>query len=79
MCEISRSMYSFNFVLLILMAVFFYRAADFEDGPRLLWTALSVAISLLTWQVLRMGLLEMMLGQAGLFVGITLVRARRKP
>ena len=61
------------------MAVFFYRAAEFEDGPGLLWAALSVAISLLFWMVFRLGWIGIILGQVGLFVGITLFRSRGKP
>jgi hypothetical protein len=72
-------LYSFHFVFLIVFAVFFYRAAAFEDGPALLWAALSVLISLLIWQWLRWGLLAMLLGQVGLFVGIGVFRAVRKP
>jgi hypothetical protein len=73
------SFYSFNLVLLIVMAVFFYRAAEFEDGPGLLWAALSAGISLVVWQVFRLGWMGMVLGQIGLFVGITFYRMRRKP
>ena len=63
--------YSLNLVIVIAMAVFFYRAAEFEDGPGLLWAALSVAISLLFWMVFRLGWIGIILGQVGLFVGIT--------
>lgn len=70
--------YSFNFVLLIVFAVFFYRAAESEDAPAILWTLLSIAISVLIWQVLRWGLLAMILGQVALFIGIGVFRALRK-
>jgi hypothetical protein len=69
-------MYSLMFM--IFGAAFFYQAADMEDGPRVLWTLWSLVISLVTWQVLRWGALGMMLGQVGLFVGITVLRANRE-
>jgi len=60
-------------------AIFFYRAGMFDGSPGLLWAVLSVVISLLIWQWLGWGLLEMMiLGQIALFVGIGIVRAIRK-
>ena len=71
--------YSFNFILMVVFAIFFYRAGIFDDGPALLWTAISVLISLLVWQGLRWGLMAMILGQVGLFVGIGVVRVMRKP
>jgi len=70
--------YSFQAVLLVVFAVFFYRAGVFEDGPALSWAALSVVISLLVWQCLRWGLLGMIVGQVGLFVGIAVFRTLRK-
>ena len=70
--------YSFDFILMVVFAIFFYRAGVFDGGPALLWAALSVLISLLVWQGLRWGLVAMILGQAGLFVGIGVFRVIRK-
>jgi hypothetical protein len=70
--------YSFNFLLTVVFAIFFYRAGEFDGGPGLLWAALSVAISLLIWQWLRWGLFAMLLGQIGLFVAIGVFRVIRK-
>jgi hypothetical protein len=70
--------YSFNFVLLVVFAVFFYRAGVFDDGPALLWAVLSILISFLFWQWLQWGLMGMILGHIGLFVGIGVVRVVRK-
>jgi hypothetical protein len=70
--------YSFNFLLTVVFAIFYYRAGEFDGGPGLLWAALSVAISLLIWQWLRWGLLAMILGQIGLFVAIGVYRVIRK-
>jgi hypothetical protein len=71
--------YSYNFILVVAMAIFFYRAGEFEDAPGLLWAALSVAISLLVWMVFGWGWIGIILGQAALFVGITLFRSKSKP
>jgi hypothetical protein len=70
--------YSFSLLATVMFAVFFYRAGEFENGPALLWAVLSVAISLLVWQWLRLGLLGIILGQVGLFGGIGVVRVMRK-
>jgi len=70
--------YSLNFVLIVVFAIFFYRAGVSEDSPGLLWAALSVAISFLIWQWLGWGLLGMILGQIGLFFGISIFRVIRK-
>jgi hypothetical protein len=64
--------------MLVVFAIFFYRAGEFEGGPSLLWTVLSVLISFLFWHWLRLGLFGMILGQVGLFVGIGVYRVMRK-
>jgi len=63
---------------MVVFAIFFYRAGVFENGPAWLWAGLSLAISLVIWQWLRWGLLAMILGQLGLFVGIGVFRVIRK-
>ena len=70
--------YSFNFVLMVAFAILFYRAGVFDDSSGLLWATLSVLISFLVWQWLRWGLMAMVLGQIGLFVGIGVFRVIRK-
>ncbi len=70
--------YSFNFVLLVACAIFFYRAGEFEGSSGILWAGLSVAISVGVWRVFDWGWFGMLLGQLGLFVGITVVRMFRK-
>lgn len=62
----------------VVFAVFFYRAAEFEDAPSLVWSGLSVIISVATLFWLHWGLLGAILAQGGLFIGITLVRIFRK-
>jgi hypothetical protein len=68
---------SLHLVLLAACAVFFYRAADMEHGPALVWGGLSVLIYLLAWRVLGWGVLGCLLGQVALFAGITAIRMLR--
>ena len=39
------------FLIIVACAIFFHRAAEFENESSLLWTGLSVVISVLTWFV----------------------------
>ena len=71
-------LYSFQFALLFLCAAFYYKAAEFEDAPRLLWAGLSVLVYLVTWMLLSWGLIGCLVGQVGLFGAITLVSVIRK-
>jgi uncharacterized membrane protein YGL010W len=70
--------YSFTFVLLLACAIFYYRAGEFEGSSGLAWAALSILISVLIWRLLDGGFLAVLLGQVGLFVGITLYRSWKK-
>jgi hypothetical protein len=74
-------LYSFNFWLLLASAVFFYRAAEFDEegGSGIVWASLSILVSLLIWLKLKWGLLGMIIGQVALLVGIGLIRVFRKP
>ena len=67
-----------SIVLIIICAAFFYRAAEFEDESTLLWAGLSVLASALTFGFFHWGWLGCLLGQAGLFAGITIIRMFRK-
>jgi hypothetical protein len=69
----------FAILLIVAFAIFFYRAANFENESGLLWCGLSVSISLLTLFFFGWGWLGCLLGQAGLFVGIGIFRMMRKP
>jgi ABC-type thiamin/hydroxymethylpyrimidine transport system permease subunit len=69
--------YSWNFVLMVVFAIFYYRAAEFEDCSGTLWAGLSIAISAVIWQWLHWGLLAMILGQVLLFIGIGVFRVIR--
>ena len=70
--------YSLQFVMLLACAVFYYKAAEMEGCSGLLWSALSVFVFILTWIVLSWGWLGCLLGQVGLFAGITVVRVLRR-
>ena len=70
-------LYSVHFVMLLAFAVVYYKAADIEDAPRMLWAGLSIGVYVLTWQFLGFGWLGCILGQVGLFVALTLFRMLR--
>ena len=70
--------YSFTFILLVVCAVFFYRAGDFEGASGVAWAGLSILISLTIWLWLHGGILPVLLGQVGLFAGITIYRSLKK-
>lgn len=70
--------YDLRFVVLLACAVFYYKAAAMEDCSTLLWSGLSVLVFVVTWIVLAWGWLGCLLGQVGLFAGITVVRLLRK-
>ncbi len=65
--------------MMVACAIFFHRAAEFENESSLVWTGLSVVISVMTLFVLGWGWLGCLLGQAGLLLGITIFRVFRKP
>jgi hypothetical protein len=65
-------------LIIAAFAVFYHRAAEFENESVLIWCGLSVLISALTIFWLHWGLLGMIFGQVGLFAGITIFRILRK-
>ncbi len=70
--------YSYNFILTVVAAIFFYRAGEFENTSGLAWAALSIAISMGIWQGLGGGFLAVLAGQVGLFIAITFWRMWKK-
>jgi hypothetical protein len=64
--------------MIVVCAIFFHRAAEFENESSLVWTGLSVVISVVTFFFLHWGWLGCLLGQIGLFAGITVLRMLRK-
>jgi len=72
-------MYYLTIAIILASAIFFFRAAEIEDESGFLWATLSILISAVTWFVFGWGWLGGLLGQAGLFAGITIFRMLRKP
>ena len=60
-------------------ALFYYRAAEFENSSGLAWAGLSLLVSILCWRLFHFGWLGVLLGQVALFIGITIYRASKKP
>jgi uncharacterized membrane protein len=65
-------------VVTVVSAVFFHRAAEFENESSLLWSGLSVLVSALVVFLFHAGSLGILLGQAGLLIGIGVFRVVRK-
>jgi len=70
-------LYSVQFVVLLVCAAAFYKAADLEDRSGISWAALSALMFLLTWLVFHWGLPGDLLGQGALLAAITLMRVLR--
>ena len=68
----------FTIIVIAASAVFFHRAAEFENESSWVWTGLSLLTSAVTVFGLHWGWLGCLLGQAGLFAGITIFRVLRK-
>ena len=68
-----------SIAFVVVFAVLYYRTAESEDGPALLWATLSVVISLATLFYLGWRWLGALLAQGGLFLGIAMVRGLSKP
>jgi hypothetical protein len=70
-------LYSIEFFLLLCFAAAYYKAADIENAPGILWAGLSAFIFFLTWRLLGWGIFGDLIGQAALLGGITAVRVIR--
>ena len=66
-------------LVIVVCAVFFHRAAEFENESGLFWSGLSVLVSALVVFLFHAGWLGILLGQIGLFIGIGVFRMFRKP
>jgi hypothetical protein len=80
--ELLAPLYSLQFLLLLVCAGVYYKAAEIENASSLLWPGLSVLVFLLTWRLFGWGLPGNLLGQALLMATITAVRVlrdRQKP
>ena len=65
--------YNLHTILTIVFAIFYYKAADIEKASKLLWTSLSIVVSLGT-KILGWGLPGLILGQIALLFIIGIVR-----
>jgi hypothetical protein len=65
-------------VVVVVCALTFYQAGKHERSWSLLWATLSVLVSLLSLRFLKLGLVGVFVGQAGLFLAITAYRMWRK-
>jgi hypothetical protein len=70
-------LYSIEFFLLICFAAGYYKAADIENAPGILWAGLSALIFFITWRLLGWGIFGDLIGQGALLGGITAVRVIR--
>jgi uncharacterized membrane protein len=66
-------------VVIVVCAVFFHRAAEFENESSLLWSGLSVLVSALVVFLFHASWLGILLGQIGLLIGIGVFRVVRNP
>jgi hypothetical protein len=71
--------YSLDFILLIVFAIFYFRAGESEGSSGIVWSAASIAISMVIWRIFGWGWFGILIGQIALFVGITIIRIIRKP
>lgn len=67
-------LYSIHLVILVAFAVFFYRAAQMDRSPGIIWAGLSILVYLLTLLAFSWGYLGCVMGQIILFFGIAVVR-----
>ncbi len=68
----------FAATVIIASAIFYYRAAKYDGSSAFLWVVLSIGVSLLLHFLFGIGGVGIILGQAGLFLGITLFRVIRE-
>jgi hypothetical protein len=68
---------TFTTIAIIVSAIFFYRGAKVDGSSAILWVVLSVVISILLLTLFHAGVVGIILGQAGLFLGISIFRVIR--
>jgi hypothetical protein len=64
-----------QFVLMMVCGFAFYRAAEVDNAPGVLWAGASLAVFAFTWIYWREGWIGNLLGQVFVFFGIAVVRA----
>ena len=62
---------------LLLCAIAYYKAAEFENESGILWAGMSAAVFYITWRLLRWYIPGDLLGQLLLLAGIAIYRAFR--
>jgi predicted branched-subunit amino acid permease len=65
--------YGLDTIVIIAFAIIYYKAAQIENASTILWTGLSIIVSLVI-RIIGMGLLAIIIGQVLLYLAITLVR-----
>lgn len=68
----------FTIAIVVMSAVFFHRAAEFENESTVLWPGLSLLVSAATLFCFHWGWWGILPGQAGLLLGIAVFRLLRK-
>ena len=69
----------FTILIIAVGAAFYYRAAEFENESTWIWCGVSLVISAVALLWLHCGWLGILMGQVGLFIGITIFRILRRP
>jgi hypothetical protein len=65
--------YGLDTIVIIACAVFYYKAAEVENASTIIWTGLSLIVSL-SIRILGFGLIVLIIGQVLLYLAITIVR-----
>ena len=66
--------YDFDTIFIIAFAVFFYKAAGYENASKIVWAGLSIIVSLLS-RIFGFGLIGLISGQVMLFFVIAVIRS----
>jgi hypothetical protein len=67
-------LYSIDFVVLVLCAIAWFRAAQVENVPPWIWAGLSIFVYAFTWLWLHWGIFGCLIGQGLLLATITAYR-----
>ncbi|HVV71119.1 MAG TPA: hypothetical protein VHI52_06425 [Verrucomicrobiae bacterium] len=70
--------YSLTLILVLACAYFFYVAGRFEGTSGISWAGLSLLVSIIIWRWLHGDFPLVLLGQFGLYIAITIYRARKR-
>jgi hypothetical protein len=70
---------TYTTIVIIASAIFFYRAAKYDGSSAVLWVVLSIGVSVFLLTLFQLGGVGIIIGQASLFLGITIFRIIREP